>query len=202
MILWRGLDEWTAEAARVELGDDGLRASGTQLGNDQTPYRVDYALDASGPGFVTRHLRVAAAGEGWRRSIDLVRGDDGAWRIEADAEGEVALAPPGLCSDSAALDAGTLDCDLGFCPLTNVMPVLRHGLHRGPADTRFEAPGDHRFTMAWVSVPDLVIHVDEQRYEHLAPGRVRFSQPSGFSAELELDDDGLVLFYPGIAARA
>jgi hypothetical protein len=194
MVLWRGLDEWTAECARVEIGEDGVRATGTQLGACQVPYRLDYALDATGPGFVTRHLRVAAAGEGWRRSIDLLRGDDGLWRCEAEAEGEVALAPPGLgASADAPLDARTLDCDLGLCPLTNLMPVRRHALDR--------EPGAHDFTMAWVSVPDLAIHVDAQRYEHLRPGAVRFSQPSGFSAELELDEDGLVLAYPGIAQR-
>jgi hypothetical protein len=192
MVLWRGLDEWTAESARVEIGDDGVRATGTQLGAFQLPYRLDYALDATGPGFVTRHLRVAAAGEGWRRSIDLLRGEDGGWRCSADAEGTAALAPPGL-PEGAPLDGRTLDCDLGLCPLTNLMPVRRHALDR-------EA-GEQVFTMAWVSVPDLAIHVDEQRYEHVRPGVVRFSQPSGFSAELELDEDGLVVVYPGIARR-
>lgn len=192
MVLWRGLEEWTAESARIEIGDDGLRATGTQLGGFQVPYRLDYALDATGPGFVTRHLRVAAAGEGWRRSIDLLRGEDGSWRCSAEAEGTVALATPGLPAD-APLDTATLDCDLGLCPLTNLMPVRRHALDR--------EPGERDFTMAWVSVPDLAIHVDEQRYEHVRPGVVRFSQPSGFSAELELDEDGLVVVYPGIARR-
>ncbi|MDO8185500.1 putative glycolipid-binding domain-containing protein [Conexibacter sp. JD483] len=227
MILWRGLDEWTAEAARVEIGDDGLRATGTQLGAHRLPYRLDYALDATGRapagGFVTRHLRVAIAGDGWRRSIDLLRGDDGAWQCGAEAEGEPAvelpaprlpdgespLSAPGLPDGesaggalpapglppaaAAALGPAALDCDLAFSPLTNLMPIRRHRLDR--------EPGERAFTMAWVSVPDLRIHADEQRYEHLAPEQVRFSQPGGFSAELLLDADGLVRRYPGIAER-
>jgi hypothetical protein len=55
--------------------------------------------------------------------------------------------------------------------------------------------------MAWVSLPDLKVHRSEQRYEHLAPGRVRFSS-DGFTADLELDADGLVITYPGLARRA
>ncbi|WP_343075554.1 putative glycolipid-binding domain-containing protein [Conexibacter arvalis] len=208
MVLWRGLEEWTAEAARVEIGDDGLRATGTQLGSHRLPYRLDYALDATGPGFATRHLRVAAAGENWRRSIDLLRDETGRWHCNAQQEGEVALAAPGLAAEAAAaglaapgftaeaaaaLGPEALDCDLGLCPLTNLMPIRRHALDR--------ARGAHDFTMAWVSVPDLAVHADRQRYEHLAPGRVAFSQPTGFAAELELDDDGLVVHYPQIAER-
>lgn len=203
MILWRGLDEWTAEAARVEIGADGLRATGTQLGAHELPYRLDYALDATGQaatgGFVTQHLRVAIAGDGWRRSIDLLRSDDGAWRCEAETDGEPAadgggLPAPGLPSEeAAALGTAALDCDLAFSPLTNLMPIRRHALDRDPGDTSL--------TMAWVSVPDLRVHADVQRYQHIEPGMVRFSQPSGFSAELLLDSDGLVRRYPGIAER-
>ena len=53
------------------------------------------------------------------------------------------------------------------------MPVRRHRLH--------EQPGAVDFAMAWVSLPDLKVHRSEQRYEHLAPGRVRFSSEGGSS---------------------
>ncbi|ELS58086.1 hypothetical protein STVIR_0935 [Streptomyces viridochromogenes Tue57] len=36
---------------------------------------------------------------------------------------------------------GAVDCDLGLCPLTSTMPVLRHRLHQVPAT--------HEFLMAW-----------------------------------------------------
>lgn len=195
LAIWSGLDAWTAESARVELGDDGLRATGTQLGAEPVPYRIDYALDATGPGCATRHMRVAVAGEGWRRSIDLMRGDDGAWRCAASAEGEVgaevALPEPG--GDLSALGPDALDCDLGLSPLTNLMPIRRHTLH--------ERPGRHNLVVAWISVPDLAVTVAPQTYEHLRPGVVRFSQPDGFTADVETDADGLVLLYPGISRR-
>jgi hypothetical protein len=195
-LLWTGVDEWRAEAARVELGADGLRASGTQLGANPLPYRLDYELDATGAGLVTRRLGVRSSGEGWERSIELSHDGAGAWRCTAEARGVPgSLPPPG--GDMQAV-RGALDCDLGRCPLTNTMPVLRHELHR-------EA-GEVDFLMAWVSVPDLGVHPSVQRYEHVriddSGSVVRYvGEHRDFVGELELDRDGLVVFYPELARR-
>jgi hypothetical protein len=192
LLLWQGVDAWRAEAARVELAGDGLRASGTQLGVDPLPYRLDYEL-AAGPAWVTRRLSVTAAGDRWRRHLDLRSDGAGSWTCDAELDGEVDLPAPG--GDMAAV-AGALDCDLGLCPLTNVMPVRRHDLHRreGAAD----------LLMAWVSVPDLAVVPSRQRYEHVrtegGSSTVRFVS-GDFLADLELDADGLVVFYPDLARR-
>lgn len=191
LVLWAGLDGWRAEAASVDLTDAGIRARGTQTGADPLPYRLDYRLDAAAD-FVTRSLEVDVTGEGWTRRIDLRRGD-GAWSCHAKADGDVVLPPPG--GDVAPL-APALDCDLGLSPLTNLMPVRRHALN--------EREGDADLLMAWVSVPDLAVHASPQRYEHVRPGLVRFVDRGlhdGFVAELELDPQGLVLLYPGLARR-
>ena len=74
------------------------------------------------------------------------------------------------------------------------MPVRRSRLD--------ERPGSEDFAMAWVSVPDLRLHASPQRYEHVRPGVVRFvALDSDFTAELELDEDGLVVRYPRLAER-
>jgi len=52
-----------------------------------------------------------------------------------------------------------LDPDLGLSPLFNSMPVLRHGLHQGPATADF--------LMVWISVPNLSLHASAQRYTNL-----------------------------------
>jgi hypothetical protein len=83
--------------------------------------------------------------------------------------------------------------DLGYSPLFNSLPILGHALHEGRGEAR-------DFVMAWVSVPELELTRSEQRYELLEPGRVRYSAGS-FSAELELDPDGFVIRYPGLAER-
>jgi hypothetical protein len=157
----------------LQLKDGGLTATGAQVGSAPTPYRAASVL-AAGGDWATRRLRVEVGGVG---SLELRHDGKGHWAgVENAAELE-----------------GVLDCDLAFSPLTNLMPVRRHALH--------EQPGTVDFEMAWVSLPDLKVHRSEQRYEHLAPGRVRFSS-DGFTADLELDANGLVVTYPGLARRA
>jgi len=51
-------------------------------------------------------------------------------------------------------------------------------------------------------VPDLGVRRSEQRYEPIDARRVRFvGLEDGFTAELELDEDGLVVRYPRLAER-
>jgi hypothetical protein len=195
LLLWRGDGAWHAEAAQVELGADRLSATGTQFGADPLPYRVDYELE-TGANWVTRRLHLDAAGDGWSRSLELLSDEAGQWTCTTSADGDVDLPTPG--GNLAAVN-GALDCDLAYSPLTNLMPVRRHNLHR--------QAGTVDFLMAWVSLPDLAVHASPQRYVALgsddSTALVRYvSLDSDFVADLQLDADGLVLHYPGIATRA
>jgi uncharacterized protein len=196
LLIWRGLDRWRAEVASLSLTVRGLRARGTQLGIDPLPYRLDYRLDAS-EDFITRSLQVEALGDGWARRLNLVHDGEGRWRVEAEQEGAAELPAPG--GNALQLEGG-LDCDIGLSPLTNVMPIRRQGL--------LDHPGEVDFLMAWVSVPDLGVHPSRQRYQHVRTGPhvavVRYidlGTHKGFTSELELDGDGLVVLYPGLARR-
>ena len=94
---------------------------------------------------------------------------------------------------SARVEPGDADfVDLGFSPLTNTLPILRDGLHRGGA------PRD--YVMALVDVPSLEVSLSEQRYEPIGSNAVRFSS-GDFEAVLELDEHGFVVRYPGLAER-
>ena len=189
VVVWRGLDAFRSEYAEVHLFADRLLARGVQVGVEPLPYQARYSLDTRA-GFETARLMVDVRGEQWARRIDLLHDADGAWHVTADAAGGD-MPDPGADGETLA---GALDCDLAFSPLTNAMPILRDGLNNGGG------PGDYE--MAWVSLPDLAVHRDPQRYEPLADGRVRFvSRDSDFTAELELDDDGLVVRYEDLAER-
>jgi uncharacterized protein len=94
---------------------------------------------------------------------------------------------------SARVEPGDADfVDLGLSPLTNTLPILRDGLHRGGA------PRD--YVMALVDVPSLEVSRSEQRYEPIVANAVRF-RSGDFEAVLELDEDGFVVRYPGLAER-
>ena len=156
-----------------------------------SPYRV-----TTGPEWITRELEVTSRGDGWWRSLALRRGDDGRWTAAWDGEGDGRL--PEVLPD---LDEA-LDCDLGLCPLTNTMPILRHdyvgAAHRGET-------GSRDFLMAWVSVPDLAVHRSPQRYEVSEPvdlgGALVGYASERFRTTLEVDADGLVVNYPGLARQ-
>ncbi|MBA3261940.1 MAG: putative glycolipid-binding domain-containing protein [Thermoleophilaceae bacterium] len=174
MLVWRGLEEWLAEACEVTLDGDRLHAKGTQFGTEPHPYRVDYEL-TTGSGWVTERFVVIARDAAGQRELDLRRAADGNWTVNGEARPHV---------------AGALDCDLAFSPLTNFMPARRLA----------GAPADH--VMAWVSVPDLGVLRSEQRYEPIDERHVRFvGLDDGFTAELQLDEDGLVVRYPRLAER-
>lgn len=193
-VAWLKEAPFGVELAEVVLGRHRLSAAGVAIGTDPAPYRLDYRLETR-RGFVTARLRVTARGEGWRRRLDLRRAGSGDWSALAEAAGDAPLAPPGV---DAPLPAGALDCDLGLSPLTNSMPVLRHGLSRGggPLDVH----------VAWVSVPDLRVYASAQRYTFVrARGGgsvIRFeTADDGFVADLTFDADGLVIRYPTLARR-
>jgi hypothetical protein len=181
VLMWAGIDEWRAETADLRLREDRFTATGVQLGLTPEPYRLDYVLDTTA-AWVTRTLRVTAAGDGWRRTLHLTRDPDGRWSSEDGGDLRVL--------------AGSEDCDLGLSPLTNSMPILRHRLH--------EEPGAVELTMAWVSVPDLGLHASVQRYEHLRTtpegAVVRFAS-GDFTADLLVDPAGFVVDYPELAQR-
>jgi uncharacterized protein len=192
LLVWSGVEEWLAESAAVEIAGDGLRAAGTQLGAEPVPFRVDYRLEA--PGFVTHELELTATAEGWRRQLLLRHDGDGLWSAEVEDGGDV---PGGPWGGSLPDLSEARDIDIENSPLTNTMPILRHGLRSG---------GEEDFVMAFVTMPGLRVEASAQRYEHVhttdAGSVVRYlSRDGDFTAELELDEEGLVELYPRLARR-
>lgn len=191
---WVKDDPFGVEYADIELSADRLRAEGVAIGTRPVPYRLDYCVETAA-GFATSLLRVTSRGERWRRTLDLRHDGAGVWALSAGEDGDVELAPAG--GDPTRL-AGALDCDLGLSPVTNLMPLLRHELLSGG--------GPVELITAWVSVPDLGVRRDGQRYSHIRRGPdhdvVRYEATDGsFAADITVDRDGIVIDYPGIARR-
>ncbi|MFF7242303.1 putative glycolipid-binding domain-containing protein [Embleya sp. NPDC008237] len=179
VLTWQVTESGGQETSWVELGQSRLSARGEALGTTPRSYRLTYELETA-QDYVTTRLRVVAQGAGETRRLDLRRTADG-WTVDG-------VPRPDL--------ADALDCDLGLCPLTNTMPILRHGLH--------EEAGRHRFLMAFVAVPELVVEPSWQTYTHLGvePDGARVRYESGdFRSDLLVDHEGLVLDYPQLATR-
>jgi hypothetical protein len=93
---------------------------------------------------------------------------------------------------------GCIDVDISATPFTNTLPIRRLGLEPG----EFE-----ELAVAYIRVPELLVGAERQRYGCLrvqGDGELyRFEAlPSGFTAELPVDTDGLVIDYPGLFRQA
>jgi hypothetical protein len=174
LMLWRGLDEWRAEAAHVRIDGDRLTAQGTQLGRH--PYRLDYSL-RTGPDFVAERLELSVLADGRLRRLLIVRHPDGSWTADDRPLPEL---------DDA------MDFDVLNSPVFNSTPFLRHDMGAG---------GEARdLVMAFVTVPDLEVRRSQQRYTPMGGGRVNYAS-GDFSADIHFDDDGLVGLYEDYLER-
>ena len=135
--------------------------------------RYAIACDAA---WRTREVRVESPG---RPALRLAADGAGHWRRDA-------LPAPEL--------EGALDVDLTATPLTNTLPIRRLGL----------AEGEGRETLvAYVDLSTREVSLDRQRYTCLEAGLLyRFEQiATGFRADIETDERGLVVLYPSLFRR-
>ena len=87
---------------------------------------------------------------------------------------------------------GCTEVDLSCTPFTNTLPIRRLRIEVGDAADLVVARVDHE---------TLSVTPERQRYTRLALQRWRYEDESGFSAELDVDEHGLVLDYPGLFRR-
>lgn len=170
------------EVAHFSQRDDGLQVTGcTTAVENHHAWIVDYdlRLDAT---WRTRAARVSARSAGASGSVILETDGLGRWNVDG--------------APSPELD-GCLNVDLESSALTNAFPVHRLAL---PVGDRAAAP-------AALVRCDLSIKRLEQDYRRLdaddAHHRFEYRAPGfGFACLPVYDTAGLVLEYPGIAARA
>jgi hypothetical protein len=190
-LRWNRVEAFGAELA---LADDsaGLRATGWALGAVPVAYRCEYTLSTD-PQWRTTSLEITTQGDGWSRRLVLGNKPDrrDGWRVRASETGDLDAPPPGAEYPETFDQA--IDIDLGYSPLTNTLPIRRLGLR--------EAGIEHEITVAFIEVPSLAIVASVQYYSALPDGRVLFRAESGYRAELDVDNEGYVEHYPGLAQR-
>ncbi|MBO4210185.1 hypothetical protein GSF22_29960 [Micromonospora echinofusca] len=199
-LFWTRTDTAGCDHARLD-DRHGLTGSGVAQAVDPVPYTCRYEVTTDA-GWATTDLAVEVSGAGWFRSVHLERSAD-RWRITTAEQGDLDAAlvaaghqPAGLPgTDDPDRLAPAVDVDLGAAPLFNSLPVRRLGLLDAEPGT------ERRISVAWVLVPSLLVVPAEQVYTALGSQRVRYAS-EGFTADLDLDPDGYVRHYPGLAELA
>lgn len=178
-IVWTRWDDPGLEHLHLSRSPDGsVEAESIVVGvADGRPFSLRYYVE-SDTSWRVRQCRVEALQGAVR--IDLRSNGDGTW-AGSDGEGLPEL-------------AGCIDVDIEATPYSNTLPIRRLNLQ----------PGESReIGVVYVSVPTLDVSVKRQVYTCLERDRrYRFqSVDSGFTADLPVDHDGLVLDYPGLFRR-
>lgn len=191
MYRWESLDgSGRFDAAAIECTSAGLRCHGSATSPE---YSLLWNLQVDS-NWVTRQIDVTTTGNGWRRELSLMLDGQGNWSCTASSDGEADFPPPGFACDPTELTAA-LDCDLGKCPVTNLMPIRRLNLLGAEVP---EIP----LQMAWIDVPSLQVIVSDQVYASHSATQVSYrSYSRDFAALLEVDGDGMVVTYPDLARQ-
>lgn len=174
-VLWRSLYLPGAEYCNLLLGDEEVTLEGTALlAADQRPYAVRYRIRCD-LSWNTRSVEVRArTGAEDEQILALAVEHPGRWRRGRDELTEL---------------SGCADVDLGFTPATNTLPIRRLDIPIG---------AQREVTAAWVKFPELTVQPLRQRYTRRSGTVYCYeSLESDFRAEIEVDEEGLVVGYAG-----
>ena len=186
MLTWLGAGPPRLEAVRVVLGERRLRATGALVSTahgDEQAYSAAYSLATGDNGVISR-VSVRAVNADGERQVTLNRSEEGIWLVDH-----------GQGAERTPFD-GAVDVDVAACVLFNAIPVRRLGLHR--------QAGEHHLPVVYVRLPDLSVRLVRQTYLAAGGGgqpRTVSFRHDEFTAELTVDDNGLVVDYPGLAHR-
>lgn len=182
-VMWSAWDEPGLGHLRLGIHDDGIVADGMVIGlTDRRPFRVTYEVRCDA-GWRVRAVRVGVPGPE-PPEVDLLSDGEGNWTT----------------LDGRALSEldGCLDVDISVTPFTNTLPIRR--LDLVPTESA-------EISVAYIRGTRLQAWPEPQRYTCLKQdnqgGLYSFlSFDGGFTADLPVDADGLVLDYPGLFRRA
>ena len=137
-----------------------------------------------------RYQIICDAGWRVRRCVVELIGDDQVLQLTSDGQGRWldARANPLPELDEA------MDVDLSISPFTNTLPIRRLEIQPGQSV---------EIAAAYIRVPELTVTRDPQRYTCIEwRARYRYeSLDSDFVREIEVDQNGVVVTYPGLFRR-
>ena len=172
-LLWSRRDRTSLEYFQLYHSADEIRLSGTVLTlHDEHPLRIEYVVQCD-PSWATRAVRIDLTHDAAKSELSLIADDQRRWWSEGKELKAV---------------TGCLDVDISLSPSTNTLPIRRLALARGE---------ESDVVAAWIRFPDLAIEALPQRYVRTGENLYRYASNGGaFTADIEVDELGLVVRYP------
>jgi hypothetical protein len=172
-LIWQRLDGPGAEYFGLWSEEGGWQLRGTVVtALEGLPARIRYGIICDS-GWRTCAVHIALRAGGPEQALHLTVDEEQRWFAGKTEVTEL---------------QGCLDVDLEVTPSTNSLPVRRGGLRVGE---------QRSFRVAWVRFPTLTLQAVDQTYTRLEDRLYRYQSGPSFESELEVDELGLVVNYPG-----
>jgi len=175
IVRWRQWQGPGIEHLVLQETAGGIVAESVVVAADAQPFAARYRI-VCGPDWLTKEVEVGLIGGA---QFHLRTDGSGNWSRDG-------VSLPAL--------AGALDPDLTITPFTNTLPIRRLRLKPGESA---------EIAAAFIEFPQLTVVKSPQRYTCLEAGRryLYESVASGFTREIDVDGQGLVVTYPDFWQR-
>ena len=174
VVVWKNLPLDGTDYCALWHAAEGWLLKGTVVGvlKDQRPMLASYEIQCD-ENWLTHRVEIERTIGSEVKTLSLSVESRGVWRSSGQELHVV---------------RGCDDVDLSVTPATNTLPIRRLNIPVGSSE---------QVVAAWVKFPDLTVHSLRQRYTRIAENTYRYESDTGFSAEIAVDDLGLVTTYPG-----
>lgn len=178
-IVWQALAWPGTEYFELDSKPEGIVAKSYLTGTiDQKPYALAYKVELT-PEWQVKRFGVWSLAN-VSKQIVLSTDLNGHWFDSGGAP-------------QSQFD-GCYDIDLSITPFTNSLPINRMKWYKGKKQ---------RVDVLYVRLPDFEPHKVAQYYTQLQDFRYFYRDGTvDFTADLQVDKDGLIIEYPGLFTRA
>jgi uncharacterized protein len=174
VVVWKSLLQDGRDYCGLWHTAEGWLIKGTVVGvlKDQRPMLASYEISCD-ENWLTHRVQVERTIGSDVKTLSLSVENRGVWRSLGQELRDI---------------HGCNDVDLALTPATNTLPIRRLNFRVGSSES---------VIAAWVKFPELTVEPLSQRYTRLRKDTYRYESNTGFSAEIVVDDLGLVTTYPG-----
>ena len=180
-VFWKHIDgSASLEQCALSKDEKNWQIKGTLISivEGNKPIKAEYSVICD-LRWQTREADLSiATSEGSPRSMKIIVDLSQRWWVQGREHGEL---------------RGCFDLDIGLSPSTNTLPIRRLNLPIGNAA---------EISVAWLDLPTFKIQLASQKYSRTGEQAYRYENiKTGLSADLDVDELGLVTSYGNVWAR-